>query len=390
VAGVGWWWTVVAVSCVLRVGIPTVLKSLGLITEAKQPRLLCSLGWLCVWTEAESGDARGAAEDRDNAETATRVMPPPHAEIERRRRVFSQPRTDQTTYFGRLQHFVQICWPPHMFLTRAQLDEAQALVDAYLGGSEPFGTTEEDVWCARHKIASAIHPDTGELMNVGGRMCFQPTGSSLLSSVMLTWGLTSTRVQLLLQWINQSYMALLNFSNRNATRDGPEMRNRMLSAYVLATGGSFVAAMGFGRLALLSTGNVAKKLVPMGAVAVSTAINVPIMRSQELQAGVSVQAENGATAAHPSRAAAKMAVGSVCFTRVLNATADLIIPPLLVAAAQRRGYSWAFNMRALMPVYLVSARWSPKYRTRSERHSLERRLLISTRVCEIEAQMDWF
>jgi hypothetical protein len=48
VAGVGWWWTVVAVSCVLRVGIPTVLKSLGLITEAKQPRL-CSLGMVvCV------------------------------------------------------------------------------------------------------------------------------------------------------------------------------------------------------------------------------------------------------------------------------------------------------------------------------------------------------
>ena len=332
------------------------------------------------------------------------------AELARRKAKFSSPRFDQTTYSGRVQHFWQICKPWYIFATHAQLEEASARVDAYVSGTAPEDMTEEDAWEARHLAASAFHPDTGQPMNVAGRMCFQPTGSSSLSAVMLTWGLKSTGAQLLLQWINQSYMALLNYSNRNASRDGPELRSRAMQAYVCATAASFVAAVGFGRLAKRSTGVLAQKLVPMTAVAVSTCINVPIMRSSELSTGISVSvggsappqrsaqsagsagapsvaaaavasaaaAAGGTTTTTttitttsssssssapmasptvvptPSKTAAQIAVGSVCLSRVVNASADLIFPPLMVAAAQRRGYAWASSTRVLIPVYLVT------------------------------------
>ena len=316
-------------------------------------------------------------------------------EQERRRKLFASPRTDQSTYLGRLQHFAALCRPWYIFATDKQLAQAQTLVESYCRGNAPASTTEDDVWEAKALCDSAVHPDTGEYMNVMGRMCFQPTGSSALSALLLTVGLKSTAMQLFLQWVNQSYMALLNYSNRNASRDGPELRNRSLQAYVCATAGSFVAAVGFGRLANRSTGLVAKKLVPMAAVAVSTCINVPIMRSSELSTGISVaigetsfaeaptaeataasasaasasaaasSAAASSTAAAalkpeptvlptPSRVGAQIAVGSVCLSRVLNATADLIFPPLMVAAAQRRGYAWASSTRVLIPVYLVT------------------------------------
>jgi tricarboxylate carrier len=269
-------------------------------------------------------------------------------ELELARRVarFERPRWDQSTYWGRVQHFAQVTHPLNSLASDVQLLQARALVQSYRRGQEPAGTSEEQVWRAQHLAESAYHPDTGQRTNVLGRMCFQAPGNALLSAAMLTWGLRSTGATLFLQWVNQSYMALVNYSNRNATRDGDDdLLHRMVGSYFMATGGSFAAAAGLRHVLGGGTG-IAAKLVPMAAVAAATAINVPMTRYNELSCGVSVGLEDGTCLdGAPSYVASQIAVGSVCVSRILNATSDLLFPPLLVGWAQRQGYGWASTPR---------------------------------------------
>ena len=52
-------------------------------------------------------------------------------------------------------------------------------------GQEPPGTTEEQVYYAQKLYRSAIHPDTGDLQNVIGRMSFQVPGGMIITVAML-------------------------------------------------------------------------------------------------------------------------------------------------------------------------------------------------------------
>lgn len=52
-------------------------------------------------------------------------------------------------------------------------------------GTEPPGTTEEQIWYAKKLYSSAFHPDTGEKMNVVGRMSFQVPGGMLITGCLL-------------------------------------------------------------------------------------------------------------------------------------------------------------------------------------------------------------
>jgi hypothetical protein len=55
----------------------------------------------------------------------------------------------------------------------SDLDKAAQLVKAYKAGTEPKGTSEDDVWAAKKLYDSAYHPQTGEKNLFIGRMSFQ-------------------------------------------------------------------------------------------------------------------------------------------------------------------------------------------------------------------------
>jgi len=84
------------------------------------------------------------------------------------------PRYDQTTYWGRAQHFFETTNPVNIFASSHQLDAAKELVLRYRQGEVRDRTvTEEDLWRAKTLYNSAFHPDTGEKMFLPGRMSAQ-------------------------------------------------------------------------------------------------------------------------------------------------------------------------------------------------------------------------
>lgn len=125
------------------------------------------------------------------------------------------PRWDQSTFMGRLKHFFNITDCRTALLPDSRLDEAKVLVEScrlanrliqwaehldYIpvsyfclvffalstrAGSVPPGTTEEQLHYAKKLYDSAFHPDTGDRMNLIGRMSFQVPGGMAITGFML-------------------------------------------------------------------------------------------------------------------------------------------------------------------------------------------------------------
>ncbi|KOB78540.1 Sideroflexin-2-like protein, partial [Operophtera brumata] len=137
----------------------------------------------------------------------------------------TQPLWDQSTFVGRWRHFA--------FISNPLLSMA---------GQEPSGTKLEQVVRAKQLYESAFHPDSGELQNVFGRMSFQMPGGCIITGAMLQFYRTATAV-VFWQWVNQSFNALVNYTNRNA--NSPLTTNQMAVAYVSATSAAMGAALLF-------------------------------------------------------------------------------------------------------------------------------------------------
>lgn len=109
-------------------------------------------------------------------------------------------------------------------------------------GKEPVSTTREQIIYAKKLYESAFHPDSGEKQNVFGRMSFQVPGGMLLTGAMLTFYRTVPGL-VVSQWANQSFNALVNYTNRNA--NSPLTVNQLCVSYVTATTSALAVAIGF-------------------------------------------------------------------------------------------------------------------------------------------------
>nr|XP_014350877.1 PREDICTED: sideroflexin-2 [Latimeria chalumnae] len=199
------------------------------------------------------------------------------------------PRWDQSTFTGRLKHFFNITDPRTVLLGNTELDRAKELVEASRAGSVPRGTTLEQLHYAKKLYDSAFHPDTGERMNLIGRMSFQVPGGMAITGFMLQFYRTVPAV-VFWQWVNQSFNALVNYTNRNAA--SPITPKQIGVAYVTATSTALATAVGLNLYTKKAPPLVAR-WVPFVAVAAANCVNIPMMRQQEILSGITVIDDNG-------------------------------------------------------------------------------------------------
>uniref|UniRef100_A0A0N4ZN66 Sidoreflexin n=1 Tax=Parastrongyloides trichosuri TaxID=131310 RepID=A0A0N4ZN66_PARTI len=246
--------------------------------------------------------------------------------LEKKPDIYS-PRWDQSTFSGRLKHFKAVVNPLNLFVSPHRLEECRKIVLDYEHGKLDEKMTLNQLWDAKHIYDSAYHPTSGEKMPMFGRMCSQVPVNSMISAGML-FSYNSTKGMIFWQWFNQSYNALINFSNRS----GEEhlANSRLLCCYFAAAGGSMSAASALKNYAdKLNLPSVVRRLVPFGAVALANIINVPMMRSGEFINGIPLKDEHGNTLATSTKVAF-YAIPMVVVCRILMNLPDMVILPIII------------------------------------------------------------
>merc|ERR1719430_2927693 len=224
--------------------------------------------------------------------------------------------------------------PLNTMVTTSQLQEAKVLVQEYRVGTEPPGTTQEQVKRAMQLYKSAYHPDSGELQNVFGRMSFQVPGGMLITGAMLQFYKTVPQV-VFWQWFNQSFNALVNYTNRNA--NSATSTTQLGVAYTSATFAALGAAIGLKGLLEKKAASrpMLQRFVPFAAVASANMVNIPLMRQVELLEGSTVLDESGEVACR-SRVCAVSGISQVVTSRVVMAAPGMFCLPFIMKQMEKK------------------------------------------------------
>jgi len=175
-----------------------------------------------------------------------------------------------------------------------------------------------------------------------------------------------TRGTLFWQITNQSLNVAINTSNANKSH--PLSAQKLATSYVLAVSASCGVALGLNalvpRLKSFSpaTKVVLGRLVPFAAVASAGALNVFLMRSEEIRNGIDVfpvqksfsssEDSSAKEAIGRSKRAALLAVSETALSRIINATPIMVLPPLILLRLQKTQLLTK-NPRLTLPVNLA-------------------------------------
>lgn len=243
-----------------------------------------------------------------------------------------KPLWDQSTFVGRFKHFAWMTDFRTCITGEKDLDDAKELVEKYRVHKEPPGTTQEQIIYAKKLYESAFHPDSGDKQNVFGRMSFQVPGGMIITGAMLQFYKTVPAV-VFWQWVNQSFNALVNYTNRNA--NSPTTVTQLGVAYVSATTSALVTALGCKSFWQKRASPLIQRYVPFAAVAAANCVNIPLMRQNELINGIDVQDKDG-NIIGKSRLAAAKGITEVVFSRITMAAPGMIILPIIMERMEKK------------------------------------------------------
>ncbi|XP_043849308.1 sideroflexin-3-like [Dromiciops gliroides] len=203
------------------------------------------------------------------------------------------PRWDQNTFVGRAKHFFTVTNPLNLLLSDQELHNARTIVKNYKAGIVPPGLTEDELWKAK-TMASVVF-----------------------------W-----------QWVNQSFNAIVNYSNRNGNIKATE--KQLGVAYIGATTGAVVTALGLKSLTK-HLPSLVGRFIPLTAVCAANCINIPLMREREILMGIPVTDDSGHKLGYSSKAAQK-GIFQVVISRIAMAFPALTIPPIIMTVLEKKDF----------------------------------------------------
>ncbi|XP_023940885.1 sideroflexin-1-3 [Bicyclus anynana] len=259
-----------------------------------------------------------------------------------------KPLYDQSTYSGRAKHFLRLTNPINAFASSADLEEAKRVVTEFRKSRKmPAGYDVDKLWSAKYLYDSAYHPDTGEKMIAVGRMSAQAPMNTIITGCMITF-YKSTSAIAFWQWVNQTFNAVVNYTNRSG--DAPMPTSQLLASYCAACGGALSTAL-YLNSKVKNMNPIFARLVPFAAVCGANFINIPMMRSAELLNGTPVFTADGARVGE-SKTAARYGIGLVVISRVLMALPGMTVTPIITNIAINKGV-FCRRPRLVVPFQLL-------------------------------------
>lgn len=162
-------------------------------------------------------------------------------------------------------------------------------------------------------------------------MSAQVPCSLIITAGMLTW-YKASRGTIFWQWINQTFNAIVNYTNRS--EDKPISKKRICLSYLIATTSATATALYLNSI-VKKFHPLIRRLVPFTTVALTNCLNIPFMRSNELQNGIQLYNENDEKVGSSTKAA-RVAISQVVVSRTCMRIAPMIVPPLVLYFAEKR------------------------------------------------------
>uniref|UniRef100_A0A2I3MUA2 RAB11 family interacting protein 5 n=1 Tax=Papio anubis TaxID=9555 RepID=A0A2I3MUA2_PAPAN len=293
-----------------------------------------------------------------------------------------KPRFQQTSFYGRFRHFLDIIDPRTLFVTERRLREAVQLLEDYKHGTLRPGVTNEQLWSAQKIKQAILHPDTNEKIFMPFRMSgYIPFGTPIVVGLLLPNQTLASTV--FWQWLNQSHNACVNYANRNATKPSPVSKfiqgylGAVISAVSIATKSSpnscevgcpISCPRSLSQILMSSQKQEARHCRPIQMAHQETAdlppslscspagdgissaniCNVVLMRYGELEEGIDVLDSDG-NLVGSSKIAARHALLETALTRVVLPMPILVLPPIVMSMLEKTSLLQA-RPRLLLPV----------------------------------------
>lgn len=186
-------------------------------------------------------------------------------------------------------------------------------------------------------VSTAIHPDTNEFIPWVCRL-----SSFLPCNVPIAFGFIIAKPTpfntIFWQWINQTYNALMNYGNRNAT--SLYTTEDILKSYAAAVTSSIGVALGIRKALSGYTRNltgarliIANAISSFFACSIAGYLNAKFMRKTELERGIDITDQDG-NIIGKSKAAAHKAVNQTANSRFFLAI-PIFIPPFILFGIER-------------------------------------------------------